>query len=52
MGLFAKSLMATKANSKPCQTSVMELFLQVLTGYRGEFKILSKTYDGMLCENS
>ena len=32
--------MATKANSKPCQTSEMELFPQVLTGFRGELRIL------------
>ena len=32
--------MATKANSKPCHTSEMELFLQVVTGFRGELRIL------------
>ena len=32
--------MATKANSKPCQTSEMELFPQVVTGFRGERRIL------------
>ena len=30
----------TQANSKPCQTSKMELFPQVVTGYRGKFRIL------------
>ena len=40
-GLFVflqKSLMAAKANSKPGQTSDMELLPQVLMGYRGKFK--------------
>ena len=32
--------MATKANSKPCKTSEMVLFPQVVTGFRGELKIL------------
>ena len=32
--------MATKANSKPCQTSEMELFLQVANGFGGELRIL------------
>ena len=32
--------MAAKANSKPCQTSEMELFPQVVTGFRGELRIL------------
>ena len=32
--------MATKANSRPCQTSEMELFPQVVTGFRGELRIL------------
>ena len=36
--------MATKANSKPCQTSEMEP--QDVTGYRGEFRILPNIYDG------
>ena len=31
--------MATKANSKPCQTSETELFLQVVTGFRGKLII-------------
>ena len=29
--------MATKANAKPYQTSQMELFSQVVTGFRGEY---------------
>ena len=36
---FAK-IINTKANSKPCQTAEMELFPQVVTGFRGEFRIL------------
>ena len=32
--------MAAKANSKPCQTSEMELFPQVVTGFRDELRIL------------
>ena len=32
--------MATKANSKPCQTYEMKLFPQVVTGFRGELIIL------------
>ena len=34
--------MATKTNTKPCKTSEMELFSQVVTGFRGELRILSK----------
>ena len=34
---FAKIL---KANSKPCQTSEMELFLQVVTGFRDKFRFM------------
>ena len=33
--------MATKENSKPSQTSEMELFPQVATDLRGEFRLLS-----------
>ena len=36
---FAK-IVNTKVNSKPCQTAVMELFPQVVTGSRGELRIL------------
>ena len=32
--------MTTKANSKPYQTSAMELFSQVVTNYKGKFRIL------------
>ena len=32
--------MATKANSKACQTSEKELFPQLVTSFRGELKIL------------
>ena len=37
---FAKIIEATKANSKPCQTSEMELFVQVVTCFRSELRIL------------
>ena len=30
----------TKVSSKPCQTSEMKFFLQVVTGFRGELRIL------------
>ena len=30
----------TKVNSKPCQTAEMELFLQVVTVFRGELRIM------------
>ena len=30
----------TEVNSKPCQTSEMKLFPQVVTGFRGERRIL------------
>ena len=42
----------TKVSSKPCQISEMELFRQVVTGFRGELRILSNIYDGAFCENS
>ena len=32
--------MAAKANSKPCQAPEMELFSQVVTGFRGQLRIL------------
>ena len=44
--------MAIKANSKPCQTSEMELFPQVVTGFRGELRILPNIVDEALCKNS
>ena len=30
----------TKVSSKPCQASEMKFFLQVVTGFRGELRIL------------
>ena len=44
--------MATKANSKPCQTSEMELFPQVITGFRGKLRILLNIYDEAFFKNS
>ena len=35
--------MATKANTKPCKTFEMELFPQVVAGFRGELRILQKS---------
>ena len=46
--------MAAKANSKPCQAPEMELFSQVVTGFRGELRI-SQTQansDEAFCKNS
>ena len=39
---FAK-IINTMVNSKPCQTVEMELFSQVVTGFRGELRILPYT---------
>ena len=36
---FAK-IINTKVNSKPCQIAEMELFPQVVTGFKGKLKIL------------
>ena len=36
---FAK-MINTKVNSKPCQRAEMELLQQVVTGFRGELRIL------------
>ena len=36
---FAK-IINTKVNSKPCQTAEIQLFLQVVTGFRGELRTL------------
>ena len=36
---FAK-MINTKVNSKPCQTAEMELLQQVVTGFRGELRML------------
>ena len=44
--------MATKVNLKPCQTSEMELFPQVVTSFRGELRILPKILDEAFCKNS
>ena len=48
---FAK-IINTKVNSKPCQTPEMELFPQVVSGFRGELRILPYIYDGAFCKNS
>ena len=37
--------MPAKTNSKPCQKSEMELFPQIITGFRGEIRILQNTSD-------
>ena len=42
--------MATQANSKPCQTSEMELFPQVVTGFRDELKFLPNTEMDLFAE--
>ena len=44
--------MAAKANSKRFQKSEMELFLQVVTGFRRKLKILPNILDGGFCKNS
>ena len=44
--------MAAKANSKSCQTSEMELFPQVVTGFGGELRILPNILDEAFCKNS
>ena len=44
--------MTAKANSKSCQTSEMELSPRVVTGFRGERRILSNILDEAFCENS
>ena len=47
--LFKKMLLVTtKANSKLCQTFEMELFQQIVTSYRDEFRILPNNYGGAL----
>ena len=48
---FAK-IINTKVNSKPCQTAVMELFPQVVTGFRGELRILPYIWDEAFSKNS
>ena len=44
--------MATKVNSKLCQTSEKELFPQIVTAFKGELKILSNMSDGAFCKKS
>ena len=44
--------MTAKTNSKPCQTSEMELFSQFVTDIRGELRILSNIEDGAFFKNS
>ena len=44
--------MAAKSNSKPCQTSEMKLFPQVVTGFRDKLRILSNILDEAFCKNS
>ena len=48
---FAK-ITNTKVSSKLCQTSEIELFPQVVTGFGGELRILSNIYDGAFCKNT
>ena len=48
---FAK-IINTKVNSKPCQAAELELFGQVVTGFRGELRILPYILDRAFCENS
>ena len=46
---FAK-IINIKVNSKPCQTAVMELFLEVVTGFNGELRTLPYIKDGAFCK--
>ena len=48
---FAK-IFNTKVHSKLCQTADMELFLLVVTGFRGQLRILPYIEDGAFCKNS
>ena len=48
---FAK-IINVKVGSKPRQASEMELFPQVVTGFRGKLRILLNIYDGAFCKNS
>ena len=36
--------------TKPCQTYGMELFLQVVTGFRGELRIVPNICDRVFCK--
>ena len=44
--------MATKGNSKPWQTSMTEVFHEVVTGFRGKLRMLPNIKDGAFCKNS
>ena len=52
IGNSCAKIINTKVNSEFCQTSEMELFSQVATGFRGELRILSNSYDKVFCKNS
>ena len=40
IGSSFAEIINTKVNSKPCQTAGTKLFPQVVTGFRGELRIL------------
>ena len=42
----------TNVSSKPCQTSEMELFLQVVTGFRGEPESCQTSKKELFAKNS
>ena len=44
--------MATKTNSKQFPISEVELFPQVVAGFRGGLRILLNIYDQAFCKNS
>ena len=44
--------MATKANSKPCQTSETDLFPQVVTGFMGEIRTCQNSKMELFTKNS
>ena len=44
--------MATKANSKPCQTSETDLFPQVVTGFMGEIRNCQNSKIKLFTNNS
>ena len=44
--------MVAKANSKPSQSSETELFLQIVTGFRGKLRILPNTQHEAFCKTS
>ena len=41
IGNSLAKIINTKVNSRPCKISKMELFPQIVTGFRGELRILS-----------